>query len=108
MDLFHGLGAAAGAVVLMIAMQHLWPFTSPTAGYNTTLHILTAYMLLPVGLVMLFRELSRAGIANATSILGPKFDPLLDLVSSDSRYAGWLLLFVYFRLFVKSLVKNLK
>lgn len=32
------------------------------------------------------RDLGRAGVINASAILGSHFDPMLDLLSSDSRY----------------------
>ena len=63
------------------------PLVTPTPGYNTMLHALTSWVLLPLGLTIAIRDADRANlIGSPTQFLGSHFGPIFDLLASDQRY----------------------
>ena len=60
---------------------------TPTQGYNTMLHALTSWVLLPLGLTIAIRDADRANLIGSPSqFLGSHFAPIFDFLYSDQRY----------------------
>jgi len=55
------------------------------------LHVLTAWAMLPLGLVMAIRDAHTAHFVNAGSVLGTRFDSALELVSNRAHFIIFLL-----------------
>ena len=63
------------------------PLVTPTQGYNTMLHALTSWVLLPLGLTIAIRDADRANLIGSPSqFLGSHFAPVFDFLASDQRY----------------------
>ena len=90
--LFALMGVGGGIAVAVVAITHFWPILTPKAPYNTMLHILLSYTLLPLGLTIAARDADRAGVISGPhQILGSHFDPVFDFLASDARYLVTLL-----------------
>jgi hypothetical protein len=60
---------------------------TPTQGYNTMLHALTSWVLLPLGLTIAIRDADRADLIHSPSqFLGSHFAPVFDFLAADQRY----------------------
>lgn len=97
--IFNLIGVGGGLAVVFVALMHLWPIMTPQKPYNTMLHILTSYTLLPLGLTISARDAHRAGIISSPhQFLGSQFDPVFEFLSSDTRFliglmwTGWICL----------------
>jgi len=85
--LFYFIGIGGGLAVAIVGLTHLWPVVTPTPGYNTMLHALTSWVLLPLGLIIAIRDSDKANvIGSPAQFLGSHFAPLFDFLASDHRY----------------------
>ena len=86
-----GVGVGGGLFVAFVGVSHLWPLVSPAPGYNSLLHVITAWAMVPLGLMLAIRDADHAGMMNASSVLGTRFDAALQLVYGQTHFIIFLL-----------------
>jgi len=88
---FHVLGVVGGLCEAVVGVSHLWPLVQPHPSASSMLHVLTAWAMLPLGLLLAIRDAHTAHFVNAGSVLGTRFDAALDLLSTRSHFIIFLL-----------------
>jgi hypothetical protein len=90
-DIFALLGIGGGLFASFCGLAHCWPLVTPAPGYNSLLHVITAWALMPLGLLLAIRDGHRSGMVNAGSLMGSHFDAALDLVYQDPHFVIFMI-----------------
>jgi len=88
---FAGIGVAGGLFTSFVGVSHLWPLVTPSPAASSMLHVLTAWAMLPLGLLLAIRDAHGAGMVSAHSILGSRFDAALALVETKAHFIIFLI-----------------